>query len=283
MKFPWSKKPAPKAAEAGAAPTSLPSNMASAFVILSTSRMPRAGDVLAAIAKRNLDFNATTTELDAPAKAIVGFGMHGAGLMALMFMDVPNPLSPNDSCVATAWWWPDDWAQLQKRKGHVMIHVPHDDPKQRSILLAQLTAAVVETTDAMAVIWNPADAVWQSEVFLKAVDATPPGQLPHSIAIAVRVGNDTENLRADGSPMNFGITNGLAEFGLMEIEVRGYPGYSIDMCATMINLASYLVDNGPVIGDGHTIGATAEQRMTVRHMPSTVVLGKSVYRLYMPS
>jgi Domain of unknown function (DUF4261) len=249
-------------------------------VILKTPRMPRNRDVIAAIKKRVPEFSTPEETSDAPASSIVAFGVRGAGMVPLMFLDAPNPMTPSDSCVTSAWWWPDDWEHLRKRQGHVVVTVSHPDAKERSLLLAQLAAGTIEATDAMAVIWNSADAVWPSDVFLQSVDATP-GELPLSMVVAVKIGNDTENLKPDGNASVFAITEGMVAFGLMEIEVRGYTGAVPQLCGQILNIAGYLIDQGAVIGDGHTIGGTPEDRTTVHHLASTVRPGKTVYRIDM--
>jgi hypothetical protein len=292
MKLPWLNNTASdeaadgsaalqaSAIPAGTTSTASQNDMASAFVVLKTRRMPRACDVVAAIKKRVPEFSVPEEASEAPAGSIVAFGVRGAGMTPLMFLDAPNPMSQSDSCVSSAWWWPDDWEHLRQRQGHVAVTVSHRDAKQRSLLMAQLAAGIVEATDAMAVVWNPADAVWPSDTFLASVDATP-GELPLSMVVAVKIGNDTEKLKPDGKPSWFAITEGLAAFGLMEIEVRGYPGEVPRLCGQILNIAGYLIDQGAVIGDGHTIGGTPEDRTTVRHLPSTVRPGTTVYRIDM--
>jgi hypothetical protein len=47
-----------------------------------------------------------------------------------------------------------------------------------------------------------------------------------------------------------------------------------------LGLANYLVEAGPVIKDGDTIGPDAKTQIRVRHEDSSLVAGTKAYRLY---
>ncbi len=60
----------------------------------------------------------------------------------------------------------------------------------------------------------------------------------------------------------------MKALGHMEIEIpriRMSPG---DLRDWTINIAGYLLDKGPVLLDGNTIGMTAEQKIRIRHTTS---------------
>jgi hypothetical protein len=48
----------------------------------------------------------------------------------------------------------------------------------------------------------------------------------------------------------------------------------------MLDLAGYLIEAGPVIKDGDTIGPDAATKIVVRHETSACTPGQPVYRLY---
>lgn len=48
----------------------------------------------------------------------------------------------------------------------------------------------------------------------------------------------------------------------------------------MLDLAGYLIEAGPVIKDGDTIGPDAATKIVVRHETSGFIPGESVYRLH---
>jgi hypothetical protein len=80
-----------------------------------------------------------------------------------------------------------------------------------------------------------------------------------------------------GRPSLF--TTGLAAFGLMEIEVAGSSLAPDDLGQMASNIATYLIENGPVIRDGDTVGGDERQRILARHAPSMVGRAGPVLRL----
>jgi len=46
-----------------------------------------------------------------------------------------------------------------------------------------------------------------------------------------------------------------------------------------LNIATYLIEQGPVIADGNTVGGSEEERVVVRHAPSMIDRPGLVYRL----
>jgi hypothetical protein len=101
--------------------------------------------------------------------------------------------------------------------------------------------------------------------------------------VSVKLAVDDEYSRPDGGRTCFALTWGLAAFGLMEIEVRGFDGPPDELVSTMLNMAAYLIKSGATISHGHTIGHDEHHKFTVHHEPSTIASGQTVYRLYLTS
>jgi hypothetical protein len=71
----------------------------------------------------------------------------------------------------------------------------------------------------------------------------------------------------------------LHDLGLLEIEIppsRRAPG---DLRDFATNVATYLIEHGPVIGDGDTVGGDEHERITARHAPSAIDRPGLVLRL----
>ena len=45
------------------------------------------------------------------------------------------------------------------------------------------------------------------------------------------------------------------------------------------NIAHYLIQSGPVIADGNTVGGSEEERILVRHLPSMIEEDRQVYKI----
>jgi hypothetical protein len=90
----------------------------------------------------------------------------------------------------------------------------------------------------------------------------------------------TVALSRDASGAVSGITQGLAAFGLMEIESLGYAGAPTDLNGLLLDLATYLIDAGAVLKDGETVGPDANTKWRVRHEVSRFLPGRMAYRVY---
>ena len=247
------------------------------IVMLAQPRFPDGPTLLAAIRRRVPDFPDPVS--GDPGSALVTF--YRRQMCTMMFMGVPNPLGPDESCIRSAWWWRDAWEQLERRQAHVIVSVGGAiNPHECYGTLARLVAAVVETTPAIGVSWSAADAVWPADMFRNSVDQAGDG-LPLSQLVSIKFGQDTQYPRPDGGEAILAMTWGLAAFGLMEIEVRGFAGAADKLATTLLDLAAYLITSGPVIQDGNTVGPDVQTKFLVRHENSTLAPGRKVYRLYM--
>jgi hypothetical protein len=74
-------------------------------------------------------------------------------------------------------------------------------------------------------------------------------------------------------------TLGMRQFGLMEIEVDRSKMKVQELFEFVSNIAHYLIQSGPVIADGNTVGESAEQRILVRHFPSMIESKRRVYKI----
>ena len=162
---------------------------------------------------------------------------------------------------------------VSKHKAHLLPSVSGGaDAKRRATLHGQLVAAVVEATkDAVAVHWASSDAIWPAPLVAQTI-APGDQKPPMPFCVAIKLSRDAEGGVS-------GATRGLAAFGLMEIEAGGFKGDPRQLNGLMLDLAGYLIEAGPVIKDGDTIGPDAATKIVVRHETSGFVLGKPDYRL----
>lgn len=189
--------------------------------------------------------------------------------------------------VTSSWWWPETREVVARTKAHavtVMLGGIEDTPPRERILLEmQLVAAALDVlTSATAVIWPDANAMWKPDDFRAGLERAK-GEVPHILAVAVKLGRDTENLRADGTPTWFARTEGLNAFGIMEAEWRAFDGEVVNLASWLSGIAWYLINKGAIIGDGDSFGSDAPGAMPpviIRLEPSTTVLGSRAYVIY---
>ena len=60
------------------------------------------------------------------------------------------------------------------------------------------------------------------------------------------------------------------------VAMREKPATLVDRA---FNFAHYLLDRGPVLKDGDTIGLSAQERFRIRHVPSAADPTRTVYRI----
>ena len=103
--------------------------------------------------------------------------------------------------------------------------------------------------------------------------------VPVLLCVAVKLAREPAGLLGFRKATLSGATRGLATFGLMEIEARDFPDDIAALNATWLDLAAYLIAEGPVIKHGDTVGPDETTKMLVRHEDSTAVPGgKSIAR-----
>jgi hypothetical protein len=191
------------------------------------------------------------------------------------------------SYVTSSWWWPETREVVAKTKAHAVTVVTGQLDKtparERILLELQLAAAALDVlTSATAVVWPDANAMWPPSAFRSELDRAK-GEIPVSLVVPVKLGRDTENLRPDGTPKWFARTEGLNALGIMEVEWRAFGGEFLDLANWLHGIAWYLINKGPIVGDGETMGSDAPGVMppvVIRHEPSTTVLGTRAYAVY---
>lgn len=199
----------------------------------------------------------------------------GGGRATVAKMGAPIPWSELEGPCQTSWWWETACQDLQAHPNHFVVAVmgAAGDPLDAALQLTDLVAAVLETTPALGVYWGSGTLVTQRELFLDLAREAGRETPPIMAWVDIRVfPND------DGTRTVF--TTGLDAFGLMEIESEGARGESEEIWAFVQNLASYLLNQGPVINDGDTVGPDAAERIKVRFAASIFPERESqVYRL----
>ncbi len=190
-------------------------------------------------------------------------------------MGVPIPWSDLEGPCQTSWWWKTACQDLEAHPNHFVIAVlgGAEDPLDTVLQLTDLVAAVLETTPALGVYWGSGTLVTQKDLFLETAHDIGPGASPTMLWVDVRLVPKT-----DGTWTLF--TTGMSQFGLMEFESDAAKGDGEELWNFVHDLAGYLLIEGPVIEDGHTVGPDAETRITVRFGSSMFAERKSqVYRL----
>lgn len=203
------------------------------------------------------------------------FGMHvGDADIIVGHMPAPIPWGDLEGPCATSWIWPDAAKVLKQHRSHLIVTVTgEDDPVARSRLLTQAVAAIIAAGEGVAgVYWCDARIVISPEVFRDfAVDVLPGGPPVH-IWIDFRVGKNDQGGTS-------GFTTGMSALGHMEIETENASEPPGELRERLIALTGYLLENGPIIADGNTVGSDENEKIQVVYSPSAFGHPDQVMRL----
>ena len=251
------------------------------FVMMRNTEFPSQDELVVAIQKRVPGFEPTQQD-EQPEDSAPLMGTVDGKMCAIMLINTPNPLKPDESFIQSAWWWPNINQDVEERKSHAIITLmAAESTLEDHTLLAQLTGAIVETNDTIGVLWNGADAAWYTDMFLGVLNQYGE-EPPLPLFVSIKLGQDTQFPAPDGSPAWLGMTFGLMAFGMREIEMRGFIGKTPEkMIDIMQDIAGYLLSSGPVINDGDTVDPDEQTKITIKFEDSTLNPNSSVYRLYM--
>jgi len=194
----------------------------------------------------------------------------------LALMPEPIPWSDLEGPCATSVLWPDAAKILKPHKAHLLVTVMFEGdqtPVEKSKLLTQVTAAILHTCDAaLGVYWCNATLVIPPPLFREfAVKILPLGP-PIHIWVDFRVGRNEQGKTS-------GFTTGLRALGHMELETENSPEPPGELRSRFEGLIAYLLENGPVIRDGDTLGEDANERIKAIHAPSSFGHEGTVMRL----
>jgi hypothetical protein len=162
--------------------------------------------------------------------------------------------------------WPKETpaSTLEAHRTHLLCTMSGGaaDPITRRLMLTAVTAAAAEQPGVMGVYWPHGTLVHFPPVFIEMANAiTSPDAPPLYLWVDFRVFRNP-----DGTTGLF--TTGLGALGHMEIEIPKIKMPPGELREWAVNIAYYLLEKGPVLKHGNTIGMTATQQIKIRHMPS---------------
>ncbi|MGL6096791.1 MAG: DUF4261 domain-containing protein [Fimbriiglobus sp.] len=182
----------------------------------------------------------------------------GENDVIIAVMRAPIPWSDLENPCQASWLWKDAESALRGHTSHLIVTLlSQDGPIEQSRLLTQVCASILATCEqAPGVFWSNGNLLVPSKVFQDfARDILPEGP-PLYIWVDFRSGPTSTGKTG-------GFTTGMAALGHMEFETetaRESPG---ELKERFFALANYVLENGPVIKDGNTIGEDANERIRV--------------------
>ena len=204
----------------------------------------------------------------------LSFVLDGA-LVTLTLVRVPIPWGDLEGPALAAWHWPQAIERLKAHQAHVLVAVlaPEPDRITATLLRTRVVAAVAATTPSCGVYWGEAPVVNAAADFVEEAKRTSRERLPLYLWLAF----DLVRNPADGT---FTLhTSGMRAFDLMELELVASGEQPATLVDRAFNFAHYLLDHGPVLKDGDTIGLSDQERLRIQLLPSLRDPARTVYRI----
>lgn len=197
--------------------------------------------------------------------AILTF-MIGDELCAIALMPAPYPWKDLEGPCQTSWMWPKEKPamSLKDHKAHLLVTLVGGEASliERRLIFTGVLSAIAKDDGVAGVYWAEGTLVHYPPIFVQMADEiTSPEAPPLYLWVDFRVFRNE-----DGSTGLF--TTGLKALGHMEIEIPSIDMPPKELQDWVVNISYYLLEKGPVLKDGNTIGMTAEQKIRIRHARS---------------
>lgn len=198
----------------------------------------------------------------------------------IALMPIPFPIGDDIAeIVAHSRLWPNAQPAPVDYAAHTIVTVmsfaadgSEPDAIGQAVLLSKvLASAIALSSQTEAVYFGSANHVVLPALFRElARDMLPE---PLSIAwVATNVGQ-----RPDG--VMTGHTRGMQMLGLMDIEIPESNDSAETVFKRLQGISDYLIQNGPVIADGDTLGDSAKEKIQVVYAASALDDGRQVMQL----
>ncbi len=245
---------------------------ASSFVVLAEPRLPKAQEFRAALDAR-LQGGLKIDSMETDDDKVILLRIRG-GTVAVGLIGSPLPSGTLDDLCQGAWYWRAACDAVGGHKAHVLVSVLDTDldPLDVRLLQTSVVAALMDN-NAIASYWGA--SLRSKEDFLRQSARASRDNPPVPLWVNFRLSNDA----LSGWSVS---TQGMQAFALNEIEAKDVNRDGREVLSLLFGMAQYLIQKGPVIRDGETIGDSPAQNIRVRQGPSYWRDGLTVYRVLFP-
>lgn len=199
----------------------------------------------------------------------------GVADVVIGIMPAAIPWTDLEGPCSTSYLWPAALTEAKTHTSHAIVTVMAElSPLELSTLLTQVCAALsVALPQSLGVFWTNAVMVILKDLFCDFATKILPKGPPLTIWVDFRVG------WVESGKTSAGFTTGLAALGLMELEAQEANEPPSELRQRFESIAQYLLDHGPVIRDGNTVGNSATEMIRVIYSPSCFGAEGQVMRL----
>lgn len=203
----------------------------------------------------------------------VSCGNEAIGFLAHMPVPIPNDEAAENA--AGNFLWRDGKEEAARHQSHVIVAnsgVGEPAAIESALIVSRLALVALQIFDGLGVYWGNASVSNSREVFEDFCSDMSEEHLPLPVWLRFQL------VQAENDELGL-YTLGMSQFDLMEIEVDRCELDVEGLFEFVCNIAHYLIQSGPVIEDGNTVGGTPEERILVRHEPSMIDPDRLVYKI----
>jgi len=196
------------------------------------------------------------------------------GFATIALMPLPIPGTEVQDACERSWRWPEAGETLRQQTNHWIIAIVNNTtPFQNAALVLRLLGAL-SSLPAFLGAYIGSAAMVHSPAFLQAWNEgdTSISRVNYWVNMAT-VAND------DGTHTFY--TIGLRQFNALEIEIVQCRLSYEELYKRGRAYADYVMKAGPVLRHGDSLGATAAEKIPVRHEPSVYNPEQTVCRIYL--
>jgi hypothetical protein len=183
----------------------------------------------------------------------------------ISLMPAPIPWGDLEGPCLTAWHWENAEEIMKSHKYHYLISLMPKNEEvtniERALIITRIIASVLEATDSVGVLWAPGTIINSKEQFITTAKDASVEELPINLWIEFRIEKNENN------SFNI-ITTGMNSLGHKELEIVNSKREITELLGFVYNICNYLLENGPVIKDGDTVGMDADQKINAYYKKS---------------
>lgn len=250
-----------------------------AFVLLREPTLPSAAEIVTAFEEfrgpdETLSFSAEADQ--EKGDGVLVFDMEGFGTAFVALMPAAVPKGEAESAFPFSLSAFAGDTQLEPHEAHLIVSLQLTGgvvPVEGLLAFTSLVAAVTKASPATGVYWGNAGATHTAKFVLDLA-------AEHGIMPRIMLWNGLSRGRESGGRVSL-LSRGMNQLGLADLYLIVRMENGGAAIERIFDLLAYAAERGAVIGDGETVGATAEERIVVRHVKSPAQNGAIVWSLEM--
>lgn len=187
--------------------------------------------------------------------------------LSVLLVEQPLPRDAYERALSLDRVWPAAAEAMQRQRAHAIVGMvdaaeDHGGALEGAACATLVAAALATLLPALAVIWAAGATITDPPRFVESAKGLARRQLPSDLWVSLAF--------LDGPPSATGertlavLTTGLQPFVGREIEFLPTALSPYELARRVIGLGQYLIQSGPVIRDGETVGITETERIRVR-------------------